>query len=31
METVKDILNFCNAAVFYDFTNKGITCKLNQV
>ena len=31
METVKDILIFCNAAVFYDYTNIGITCKLNQV
>ena len=31
METVKDILNFCNAAVFYDFTDIGITCELNQV
>ena len=31
METVKDILNFCNAAVFYDYTNIGITCELNQV
>ena len=31
METVKDILNFSNAAVFYDFTNIGITCELNQV
>ena len=31
METVKDILNFCNAAVFCDYTNIGITCELNQV
>ena len=31
METIKDILNFCNAAVFYDYTNIGITCELNQV
>ena len=31
METVKDILKFCNAAVFYDYTNIGITCELNQV
>ena len=31
METTKDILNFCNAAVFYDYTNFGITCELNQV
>ena len=27
----KDILNSCNAAVFYDYTNIGITCELNQV
>ena len=25
------MLNFCNAAVFYDYTNIGITCELNQV
>ena len=31
MESVKDILNFCNAAVFYDYTNIGFTCELNQV
>ena len=31
METVKDVLNFCNVAVFYDYTNIGITCELNQV
>ena len=31
METVRDILNFCNAAVFYDYENVGITCELNQV
>ena len=31
METVKDILTFCNAPVFYDYTNIGITCELNQV
>ena len=31
MESVKDILNFCNAAVFYDYTYIGITCELNQV
>ena len=31
MESVKDILNFCNSAVFYDYTNIGITCELNQV
>ena len=31
MESVKDVLNFCNDAVFYDYTNIGITCELNQV
>ena len=31
MESVKDILNFCNAAVFYDYTKIGITCEFNQV
>ena len=31
METTKDILNFCNAAVFYDYTNIGIVCELKQV
>ena len=31
METIKDILKFCNAAVFYDYTNIIITCELNQV
>ena len=28
---IKDILNFCNAAVVYEYTNIGITCELNQV
>ena len=31
MESVKDILKFCNAAVFYDYTNIGITCELKQI
>ena len=31
METVKDILTFCNAAVIYDYKNIVITCELNQV
>ena len=31
MESVQDILNFCNAAVFCVYTNVGITCELNQV
>ena len=30
METKKDILNFCNAAIFYNHKNVGIT-ELNQV
>ena len=31
METTKVILFFCKAAVFYDYTNIGITVELNQV
>ena len=31
METVKDSLNFCNAAIFHDYKSIGITCELNQV
>ena len=31
METVKDILNFYNDAVFYDYRKIGIICELNQV
>ena len=31
METVKDILNFCNDAVFYDYKNIRFICELNQV
>ena len=31
MESVKDILNFCNSAIFYDYKNVGITSELNQV
>ena len=31
METVKNMLNFCNAAVFYDYTDLGIGCELNDV
>ena len=31
METIEDTLNFCSAAVFYDYTNIAITCELNQV
>ena len=29
METTKDILNFCNAAIFYDYKNDGIIEELN--
>ena len=28
---IKDILNYCNATLFYDYKNVGITCELNQV
>ena len=31
METIKDVLKFCNSAVFYDYTNIGITVEFNQV
>ena len=31
METKKDILNFCNAAIFYNYTDIGIVFELNQV
>ena len=31
METVKDILDFCNHALFYDHENIGIAEELNQV
>ena len=31
MNTVKDILNFCNDAVFYDYKNIRIICELNPV
>ena len=31
METVKAILNFCKAAVFYDYANIIISCELNKV
>ena len=31
METMKDILNFCNAGFFYNYTDIGIVCELNQV
>ena len=31
METVKDILNFCNDAVFCDYKSIGIICELNPV
>ena len=31
METVEEMLNFDNSAIFYDYTDIGITCELNQV
>ena len=31
METKKDILYFCNEAIYYDSKNIGIVCELNQV
>ena len=31
METVKDLLNFCNHALFYDHENIGVGEELNQV
>ena len=31
MECEKDILNFCNEAVFDDYKNIGIICELNPV
>ena len=31
MKSIKDILNFCNAAIFYDYKNEGIIEELNQV
>ena len=31
METVKDILNFCNHALFYDHENIGVAVECDQV
>ena len=31
MDTLKEVLNFCNDAVFYDYSDIDITCDLNQV
>ena len=31
METIEDILNFCNSAVFYDCKNIGIIMEFNKV
>ena len=28
---IKEVFNFCNDAIFYDYTDIGITCELNQV
>ena len=30
MNTIKDILNFCNAALFYDYENDGIIEELRK-
>ena len=31
MEIVRGILNFCNDAIFYKYTDIGIICQLNEV
>ena len=31
METTKDLLNFCNDAVFYDYKNIGLICEPSPV
>ena len=31
METIKDVMNFCKAAAFYDYKNIGVVVELNQV
>ena len=31
MESIKDVLGFCNAAIFYDYKNVGIAEELSQV
>ena len=31
MKTIKDILNFCNAGIFYDYENDGILEELSRV
>ena len=31
MKTNKDVLNFCNAAIFYDYKKLGINDELKQV
>ena len=31
METVKDLLNFTNDAVFYDYKSVGVICELDPV
>ena len=31
METTKDLLNFCNDAIFYDYKNIRFICKFNPV
>ena len=31
MRTIKDILNFCNAAIIHDYKNEGVTVELNRL
>ena len=31
METINDILKFCDASIFYEYKNVGITPELSQV
>ena len=31
MDTDKDILNFCNHAIFFDYTNQGVISEFNQI
>ena len=31
METVRDLLNFCNRAIFFDYNNKEILTEFNQI
>ena len=31
MKTIKDVLNFCNTAIFFDYSNQEIITEFNQV